>query len=375
MSIKPADLARVRLAAQGIIPVAGRTPVETVRWMTAMQGQDFPGALWSIGLRSPGSTRSEVEAAFNSGELVRSWPMRGTLHVTAADDLGWILSLTGERTISAVAARHRQLEITAADLDAVRDAARGLLAGPSTVGYPANECPRATRDQLFQAFESIGQRTNTQRGIHFLWLLCIEGTLVQGPINANAQFFVRTDQWITAPKKLGREEAVAELTLRYFRSHGPATIKDFQWWCKLMLVDIKAGLDAVRDQLETIECDGQTYYLAPENARLFSGNLPGGRSLYLLPGFDEYLLGYADRSASLAPHHAPLTVPGNNGMFKSTIVGTGKVLGTWRKAQTAAEKQRQLADVVLPEPFEPLTPGQESGMKKAAHHYAAFLKN
>lgn len=372
--ITPAVLARLRLAAQMILPTSTSPapgPVDVVRSLTALQGQDFPGALWSIGLRSPGTTRADVEEAFNCGDLVRSWPMRGTLHVTAAEDLGWILSLTRTRTVSGLAARHRELGITTPDVEQAREAALALL--DQTGG-------RATREQLFAAFEGSGQRTGAQRGIHLIFMLALEGTLVQGPMNTtagngNTQFFVSAESWIKHPRILERGQALAELALRYFRSHGPATIKDFQWWSKLTLKDINAGLAQVAAQLESVECNGSAYWLAPETAELLGGTVPGARSVLLLPGFDEYLLGYTDRSAALAPHHAPLTVPGNNGMFKATVVAGGKVAGTWRKAQGAAERERQLAGVVLAEPFDGLGPNQGKALVKSAGAYARFLNS
>lgn len=373
--VTPVALARLRLAAQMILPTSTSPspgPVDVVRSLTALQGQDFPGALWSIGLRSPGSTRADVEAAFNRGELVRSSPMRGTLHVTASEDLGWILSLTAERMISSLATRRRQLEITTSDLEQVRGLALALLEQSGA---------RVTREALMAVFEQAGQQTRDQRGYHFLFLLCLEQTLVQGPINTgkgNGQYYVSSREWIKNPRVLDRDEALAELVLRYFRSHGPATIKDFQWWSKLTLNDIKTGLTQISNQLETLECNGTEYYLAPETAELLGGAsgkgvVPGARSVLLLPGFDEYLLGYTDRTAALAPEHAPLTVPGNNGMFKATVVAGGQVVGTWRKAQGAAEKQRELSGVVLPELFGDLSAAQGKALGTAAKKYAKFL--
>ncbi|RAN77602.1 hypothetical protein B5P43_19295 [Bacillus sp. SRB_336] len=403
VSVTPAVLARLRLAAQWILPASTSPspgPVDVVRWLTALQGQDLPGALWSIGLRAPGSGRAGVEAAFNRGDIVRSWPLRGTLHVTAAEDLGWILSLTSGRMLRSMAGRHRQLGITTPDLDTARDVALALLEQPGREAQRAGEeragearaggtaslgtgaradggsWGRATREDLLEAFEAAGQRTAAQRGIHLLWLLCVEGLLVQGPMNAaagNTQFFVPADHWIKTPRVLEREEALAELALRYFRSHGPATIKDFQWWSKLTLADINAGLDQAVGGLESVECGGTRHLLAPETAELLGGTVPGARAVLLLPGFDEYLLGYTDRSAALAAHHAPLTVPGNNGMFKATVVAGGRVAGTWRKAQGAAERQRKVAGVVLPELFDGLGPAQHQALEKAARGYKRYL--
>lgn len=297
--------------------------------------------------------------------------MRGTLHVTLAEDLGWIISLTAERMAKSMLTRHRQLEITTPDVEKVRELSLVLL---ERLGG------RVTRDELFAAWEQADQATKAQRGYHLLFLLCLQGTLVQGPMNSeagngNSQFFVSSEDWIKNPRTMDRGDALAELALRYFRSHGPATINDFQWWSKLMLKDIRAGLDVAAAGLATIECGGASYYLAPETAELLGGTVAGARSVILLPGFDEYLLGYTDRSAALAPEHAQLTVPGSNGMFKATVVTGGQVAGTWRKAQTAAERESQRAGVVLPELFDGLTPSQDKGLEKSAKAYVHWLNN
>lgn len=383
VSVTATVLAQLRLAAQGILPATparsttstspARGPVDVVRSLTALQGQDFPGALWSIGLRSPGTTRADIEAAFNRGELVRSNPLRGTLHVTAAEDLGWILALTAERMLQGQATRHRQLGIATPDIVQVRGLALALL---------EQSGGKTTREGLFEAFEQAGQGTKAQRGYHFLFVLCLEGTLVQGPVNTDGkgQFYVSSKEWVKNPRVLTREESLVELALRYFRSHGPATVRDFQWWSKLTLKDIKAGMEQAKTKLETIECNGTEYWLAPETAELLGGpesrkTVNGARSVLLLPGFDEYLLGYTDRSAALAPEYAQLTVPGGNGMFKATVVAGGKVVGTWRKAQGAAEKQRQRAGAVLPDLFSELTKNQDRALETAAANYARWLSN
>src|SRR5690606_22511181 len=122
-------LAALRLAAQQITASDAATPGEVVRRMLAMQGQDLPGARWSIGLRLAGGTESGVAAAFEAGDIVRSWTMRGTLHVVAGEDLGWLLSLTGRRMIAATARRRAELGISDGDLARASDLAGRALAG------------------------------------------------------------------------------------------------------------------------------------------------------------------------------------------------------------------------------------------------------
>lgn len=362
--LTPATLARLRLASQGLLGSTLRSPAEAVSWMTAMQGQDLAGALHSVALRVPGVTRAEVRAELDAGRIVRSWPLRGTLHLTAAADLGWIMGLTSERVMAGQAARQRQLGITASDLESARSVAVGLLAGGRS----------ASRDELQRGFQSVRQETAGQRGIHLLWLLSLTGTLVQGPTAGAKQLFVLMEEWITSPRRPDRGTALAELALRYFRSHGPATVPDFAWWSKLTRSDARAGLNAVKDQLVELPAGntavpGETYWLAPETAALLDGPVPGSQSLLLLPGFDEFLLGYADRSAALDPGHAELIVPGGNGVFRPTVVSGGRVVGTWRRTAAA----RAATAVVECEPFGPLSAAQQRRLDKAGRDYARFL--
>lgn len=353
-------VARLRLASQRLLGSTFARPVDAVRWMTAMQGQDLPGALWSVGLRVPGAGLSDVQAALDSGEIVRSWPMRGTLHLAAAEDMGWIIALTRERMVAGQKARHRQLGIDDRDVEVARECAHALLERQG----------EASRDEFMAAFLAAGQETSGQRGIHLLWLLSLTGTLVQGPRHGNGQKFMLMDRWITAPRVLDREEALAELALRYFRSHGPATCKDFAWWTKLTLKDARAGLDVARSGLVELQLDGTSHWMAPETAEMLADKaIPGAQSLLLLPGFDEYLLGYTDRSASLAPEHAQATVPGGNGVFRPTIVVGGKVAGTWTKAA----KTPKAGPAVVPAPFAGLTAAQTRKLEKASAAYARFL--
>lgn len=347
-------LAALRLAAQRIVASDLATPADVVRWMLAMQGQDWPGAKWSVGLRAPGSTEATVEAGFDSGDIVRSWPMRGTLHVVPAEDLGWMLSLTTARSVRSVAARRAHLGITEADVERARDASVAALAGGR----------RLSREALLVAIASGGASTAGQRGYHLLWYLAQTGTLVLGPVDGGQQAFVLLDEWVRAPRRLDRDEALGELACRYVRSHGPATVGDLVRWSGLTAADARRGLAACGDLLTTIEVDGATYHLAPE--ALDAGTADADH-VRLLPGFDEYILGYRDRSAALAPEHADAIVPGGNGMFRSTIVAGGAVIGTWRRTVRARD--------VLIEPtlFDGASASHRDGLAEAARAYGAYL--
>lgn len=350
MSPRPPARARrlltgLRLAAQGIARPAAAGPVDAVRSLLAMQGQDYPGVLWSVGLRS-GATEAEVEAAHASGALVRSWPLRGTLHLVAAEDLGWMLSLTGERTARLAAARHRELGLDQADFARAAAIARERLAGGA----------RADRAELLEAFRADGIPTDGQRGPHLLGNLAHTGLVVL----CGRTEYALLDEHVPDPRRLEPDAAADELALRYFTGHGPATVRDLAWWSGLPLTLVREATARVRDRLDAVEVEGVEHLMRP-------GLEPDGDGVHALPGFDEYLLGYADRSAALAPEHADAIVPGGNGMFRPTIVARGEVVGTWSRDRGRAAVR------VTADPFAPLTARDAQAFAVAARRYGRFL--
>lgn len=314
------DLARLRLAAQRLAGERCPTALEAVSWMTCSQAQDLPGALRSVALRTRDGTTAGVHAALDAGTVVRSWPMRGTLHVVAAEDLRWMLSLTTERLMAGARRRREQLGIDDDIQERARAAAVDLLQGGG----------EATRAQLLAVWEDAGLLGVPQRGYHLIWALAQTGTLCWGPTRGGReQRLVLLDEWAPAGSLPGRDAALAEWALRYFRSHGPATVHDFAWWTGLRVSDARAGLAAVADRLDDLTAGGTTYYLDPDTPKRLAAARDAGR-VRLLPGFDELVLGYQDRSAVLPAEHADRVVPGGNGMFRGTVVDGGRAVGTWR---------------------------------------------
>jgi hypothetical protein len=350
----------MRLIAQRIVGGGRSTPGEIVRSMLAMQGQDFPGARWSIGLRGNGITDADVGLAFDAGDIVRTWPMRGTLHVTSAEDVGWMPGLMALRVVRATGRRRAELGITDHDLVRARDAAVAALEGGRWLG----------RETLLEALAARGVLVDRQRGYHLLAYLAQTGTIVMGPTAGRQQAFVLLEEWVRAPRRLERDEALGELARRFFRSHGPATDRDLARWAGLPLGDVRRGLAVCGSGIERIEIDGTAYHLAPEVRDAVPDGLPAPTApvVRLLPGFDEYLLGYADRGAALPPEHAQAVVPGNNGMYLSTIVADGEVVGTWKRTARAREVVIELA------PFRhPLPSALRTGLEEAVASYGGFL--
>ena len=187
-----------------------------------------------------------------------------------------------------------------------------------------------------------GQSTAGQRGIHLLGILCQRGWLVQGPLAGNQQLVVAFDDWITESRTLDRADGIAEWLLRYLRSHGPATERDFSWWSGIPADGGPRGPGpGVRTSWWSWSSRGPATGSPRKRPRCSTTASRGQRTVLALPGFDEFLLGYTDRSLVLPPEHADKIVPGGNGVFKKTIVAGGQVIGTWAgSAQTAGRRRR-----------------------------------
>jgi hypothetical protein len=309
------EVGLLRLVAQRLAGPPAATPAEAVRHLTAMQAQDQPGALLAIALRTAGRSREEVLAAFDAGEIVRSWPMRGTLHILAAEDLGWMLTLGTPRPRAAAALRRTQLGLTDADVERAEELAR-----------PAVPIPRAG---LTTVWEEAGLAPAGGRGYHLLNELAHRGVLCFGPTVDGEPAVVAVDDWIRAPRRLERDEALGEWARRYFRSHGPATRADFARWTGVPAADADTGIALARPELATMDVEGTEYLLDPAVPDVLAARRRAALGVHLLPGFDEFVLGYADRRHVLAPEQFDRIVPGGNGVFRATVVHRGRVVGTW----------------------------------------------
>jgi hypothetical protein len=340
------NIAHLRLQNQQIARQQFRTPAEVVSHLGAVQAQEYWGGKWAIGLRLPKATEEDIEQAIAARTIVRTWPMRGTLHFVPASDVRWMLALTGSRAEAGFAGRHRQLELDGRTFDLARDVLEKALSGGKQL----------TRQALYGVLEDAGIRlegggrldSGKVRGLHILAHHAQTGLICYGPHQGKQPAFALLDEWVPKSRALDREESLAELAKRYFTSHGPARVSDFVWWSGLTVRESKAGIEMASQYLTKEVMDGQTYWLPP-------GQPAKGRSraVHLLPPFDEYTVAYKDRSAVIAPEHAGLA--SNGGVFRPIIVVEGRVAGTWK----ASVQKGALA--VAPTPFDEMNPATGHG--------------
>jgi hypothetical protein len=358
------SIAAQRLHNQQVAATSFTKPAEVVGWLGAMQAQDYLGTLWAVGLRLPHSTETQIERALQDRTLVRTWPMRGTLHIVAAEDVRWLVELLAPRRLARMVGRRRQLGIDEDTLARSRTVCRDALQGDRQL----------TRQAMFALLAAHGIATEGQRGIHILGHLAQEGLLCLGARSGKQFTFALLDEWVPHAPQLAPDAALAEIARRYFTSHGPATVHDFARWTGLPLGEARRGLSAAARHLQAVDLAGKTYWLAPApvsapNSSARAAAAPtASAEVNLLPGFDEYMLGYQDRSAILAPEYAPKIHPNASGVLHATLVVDGQIQGVWHRTL-----KKKSVKVTL-QPFAPLDNATQEQAAAAAQRYADFLE-
>jgi hypothetical protein len=310
-------IAWARLRCQRL--AAGRlaTPDEVVGWLGAVQAQEYHFAKWGLALRIRRTSDAAVERAFAAGRILRTHVMRPTWHFVTPADIRWLLALTAPRVRAAVAYYDRQLGITPAVITRANRAIAAALAGGAQL----------TRAELKAVLTGAAVRVDgTQRLAHVIMHAELDAVICSGARRGKQFTYALLDDRVPATGLPAHEEALAELARRYFTSHGPAQLKDFVWWSGLTTGEARAGLEMSRHHLAEEDIGGTQYWLAPSARRLGQPR----RAAYLLPPYDEFLIAYKDRSASLDP---ALWKPGaGRDPYAAPVVLDGRVVGGWRPA-------------------------------------------
>jgi hypothetical protein len=317
-----------RLASQRIVASRRcREPAGVVRHLCAVQAQDYSQSLWAIGARLRAGTARDVERAIEERRILRTWLLRGTIHFAAPEDVRWLLALVAPRLATAETRRCEQLGLDEAQFARCAELLSSELRGDR----------RLSRPEVMRLFEAAGIDTAGQRGYHILVRLAKDALICFGPLRGKQQTFVLLDEWAprAESRDLSREEALPELARRFAVSRGPVTDHDLARWAGIAVSDARRGL-AQAVGLSTRVFDGAVHWLAAEEAARATPTT-GRTQVYLLAGFDEFVLGYQSRDAVLDRAHAQKVAPGSNGVFKPLIVVGGRVVGTWARSRRRAE--------------------------------------
>ena len=347
------QIARQRLYNQRIAGISFTKPEDLVAWMGFVQAQDYLGSLWALGLRLENFTEADVEKALADRSIVRTWPARGTLHFVAAQDVRWMLELLTPRVIAGTAGRYRQLGLDEDTFSQSRKVLAEALKGGN----------RLLRNAMNQVLESANISTAGQRGIHILGRMAQEGLICFGPREGKQHTFVLLEEWVPAAKTMPRDQTLGELARRYFTSHGPALLQDFVWWSGLTTANARAGLEMAAPHLEQTMIEGRTYWQSRS-----APDLPEALATpRLLPAFDEYLVGYTDRTSVLEQQYIKQTNAGG-GILNPTIIIDEQVVGTWKR--TLKKDSVTITPAWFTEPSE----AQKHALHLAALQYTGFLE-
>lgn len=310
------DIANTRLISQQITGTKFKTAKEIVNWMGAIQAQDFNMAKWAIGLRSNKATENDIDAAINTGDIIRTHVLRPTWHFVSADDIYWMLDLSVPGIKSSMNGRNRQLELTNKILKKSFKIMEKVL----------KDGNHLTRKELVSELNQAKIATDENRSSHILFAAELEGIICSGKMNGKQTTYALLNERIKKPMPVKKEDALYKLASKYFESHCPATLSDFIWWSGLSVTVAKSAMETIKNNFITEKVNSQEYWF-PNS---FSIPKKYARSLYLLPAFDEFLISYKDRTASIVVEHHGKAIS-NNGIFWPAIVVNGQVKGLWKR--------------------------------------------
>jgi hypothetical protein len=325
-----------RLLSQQLIVPQMKDPAEVVSWFGAIQGQDYKAMRWAVAMRTKKPSFKAFEAAFNDGRIIRTHLQRTTWQLVSGEDYGWMLDLCRSKALTGLRGWMHSNGIEIPDDEKYR--IQELLAETAT------GCRSLLKEDFAQALLEKGVDMTDQRLSYHLRLAEYDGLLCSGDLHPTKRTLTLTSEKIGPQPVLDRDEALALLARKYFRSHGPASLEDFVWWSGLNLGDCRRGMEIIKADLSSLKHGGREYY-GMKDARtrgLRSGNV------LLLPAYDEYLIGYKSRHIVLHPGHAP-KAHNNSGIFYNVVALDGEIVGNWRPSEADGGVSVFREDVILPE--------------------------
>jgi hypothetical protein len=345
------EIAHRRLHAQHLVGPPLPDPVSVVRHFGAMQAQEYAVAKWSVAQRTTGVDDAAMQKLIDDGSILRTHVLRPTWHFVAADDLGWLQALTGPRVQVFNRYYNRQHGLD----DEVAARTNMLIAGALRGGN------HLTRVEVGEVLAAGGFPATGNKLAYVVMRAELDGVVANGAMRGRQHTYALVEERVAAARALDPDAALAELTLRYFTAHGPATTKDFAWWSSLTLTQVKRGLALVGDALTSDVVDGRTVWFPP-------GAPPAARpAALMLQGYDEYVVAFSDTKCAFNLAGAsppPGRYPDNS--TRHPIVVDSQLVGFWRRI---AQERSLALELDL---FAPTTAAQRRALDEEIQRYGAY---
>ncbi len=342
------EIAQYRLTNHQLAGTLIKSAVEMVEWFGAVQGQEYAPTKWGLGLRLPHLTDYDIEKELNEGKILRTHLLRPTWHFVSAADIHWLLALTAPRVHKVNAFMYRQLELD----DKVFNRCNDIIIETLQDGK------QLTREDINRELKKNNIIANGHRLSYIMMNAELEGIVCSGPRQGNQFTYALLSERVKPAKSLEKDEALTKLSIRYFSSRSPATVKDFATWSGLTITDCKKGIEMSKSLLQKEIIEQQDYFFSPGT----SLQVKKADKIHLLPVYDELIMGYKDRSAIMTLK--------NNALFRydSMILSGGQVIGTWKRTvlKNAIDMEFDF--------FKPLNKNQSRAISEAVDRFSEFMK-
>jgi hypothetical protein len=348
----PIDIAHTRLHNQRLADNPLATPVDVVRWLGAVQAQDYGPAKWSLGERSRGAVDGDIDRAMAEGSLLRTHVLRPTWHFVLPEDIRWIQELTAPRVHAQNAYYYRQTGLD----DGVRGRARRAMVDALRGGN------HLTRKEMEAVLAGAGI---SAKGLGLVYILMdaeLDCVICSGPLRGRQQTYALLEERAPDARTLTRDEALGGLALRYFTSRGPATARDMRFWSSLPLADIQRGLEVAAPRLEHQEIEGRSFWSASFDP---APRMATAR-VHLLQGLDEYFVGYGE-SRGFCDQSGVRPSLVDRAVYNGAVILDSQLAGHWKR--TVSKKAVTFA-VALRMDFDD---AQMQALQAAADRHGAFL--
>jgi hypothetical protein len=343
-----------RLANQHLVSPTLTDPTDVVRVLGAVQAQDYAGAKWALGMRTRGATDDGIDRCLADGSIVRTHVLRPTWHFVVPADIRWMLALTGPRVSTAMASYNRKLELDATVFKRSNDALTRAL----------RDGKQMTRVELASVLKRSRINVDgSQRLGHLMMQAELDGVVCSGARRGKQFTYALLEERVPTAPRRDRDEALLELVTRYFATRSPATPHDFAWWSGLTVGDATRGIQLAGKALQQEVIDDRTYWSDPSTA----SSVEPRSQAHLLPNYDEFFIGFRNRSAIAQRLESAKLVTGGNALIGNVLVIDGQLVGGWRRT---IEKETAIVQLDLPIR---LTRAEKEAVRAAAHALGAFL--